>query len=385
MLLDLSLYTPTYVSLTWAFILLFSSKTNRARFFLGLFMFVIAMVFLSHLVYYNHLKNIYLYFDLIFIFGSLCIFPIYYWYVKLLTFRSKIDLKDLKHLIPAVTLVVATAVTYLFMSKGLRKLYVNNYLYGHGTFGSAPILIKVQLILCYALQTIYFLQIVFSFLKIRVFVATYNENIANFYSNLENKTLQWPKIILNSFVVTSVFTIFTNFLGRSFFNEWPMILLVTGITYSIFFFILGYLGYMQNHTIVAFEQDNAEIPEVIENPNNTKIKIQLQRLFEKEQVYKNPDLKISDIAARLNTNRTYISTLINQEFACSFSTFVNKHRVEEAKKMLLSEECNNYCLEHISSHAGFGSLHSFIRVFKEIEGSTPGYYRENATKPQLTK
>lgn len=385
MLVDLSIYTPTYVSLTWAFILLVSSRANRARFFLGIFMFVVAMVFLSHVIYYHHLKDIYLYFDLIFIFGSLSIFPAYYWYVKLLTFRSKIDLKDLKHLIPAVGMLAATVVTYLFMSKELRELYVNNYLYGNGTIGSAPTLIKVQLFLCYTLQAIYFFQIVFSFLKIRIFIADYNENIANFYSNLENRTLEWPRIILNSFVVTSVFTIITNFLGRSFFDKWPLVLLMTCIAYSVFLFVLGYLGYMQNHTIVTFEQDGVDIPEIVENPNNKKIKIQLHKLFEKEQVYKNPDLKISDIAARLNTNRTYISTFINQEYSCSFSTFVNKYRVEEAKKMLHTEECNNLCLEHISSHAGFGSLHSFIRVFKEIEGTTPGHYREIVIKPQLTE
>lgn len=380
MLVDLSIYTPTYISLTWALILLISSRANRARFFLGVFMFVVAMIFLSHVIYYHHLKEIYLYFDLIFIFGSLSIFPIYYWYIKLLTFRSKIDLKDLKHLIPAFVMLAATIVTYLFMSKGLRELYVNNYLYGNGTIRSAPTLIKIQLFLSYALQAIYFFQIIFSFMKIRIFIADYNENIANFYSNLENRTLEWPRIILNSFVATSIFTIITNFLGRSFFDKWPFILLITCIAYSIFLFVLGYLGYLQNHDIATIEQDDVDIPEIIENQNNKKIKIQLQKLFEKEKIYKNPDLKISDIAVQLNSNRTYISTFINEEYSCSFSTFVNKYRLEEAKKMLHNEDCNKFCLEHISSHAGFGSLHSFIRVFKEIEGTTPGRFRETKSE-----
>jgi len=61
MLLDFSIYTPMYVSLTWAFILLISSKANRARFFLGIFMLAVSLIFLSHVVYYHHLKDIYIY------------------------------------------------------------------------------------------------------------------------------------------------------------------------------------------------------------------------------------------------------------------------------------------------------------------------------------
>jgi len=112
------------------------------------------------------------------------------------------------------------------------------------------------------------------------------------------------------------------------------------------------------------------------NQNQEKIKSQLLRLFEKEQAFKNPDLKITDIAIQLYTNRTYISTLINTEYSCSFSTFVNQYRVEEAKKVLLDNVNNNFSLEYIATLAGFGSLHSFIRVFKDVTGSTPGCFRE---------
>ena len=108
-------------------------------------------------------------------------------------------------------------------------------------------------------------------------------------------------------------------------------------------------------------------------------------MFDKEQVYKNPDLKITDISSRLNTNRTYISTLINTEYSCSFSTFVNHYRVEEAKNALLKEEYSKFCLEHISTLIGFGSLHTFIRVFKDITGTTPNQYRKTTAKSPTDK
>ena len=365
------------LALTWALLLIISSRANSARLFLGLFMFTVSMIFLSHVVYYHHLKSIYLHFDLIFIFGSLSLFPIYHWYMKILTFRSKIDFRDMELLLPAFAMVIATSICYWLMTHEQKTLYINEYLYGNGQWQTATLLIKIQLMLGYMLQLLYFLQIILSFLKIRVFIADYNHNIANFYSNLEDKTLEWPKIILYSFVVTSIFSMVTNFLGRSFFDKYPLLLLITGLGYSVFLFVLGYLGYMQNHSVVMLEEDTITVPDnEAESPTNKKIKSQLTKLFEKDKVYKNKDLKISDIAAKLNTNRTYISNYINSEYGCSFNAFVNSYRVEEAKKLLKNEEYTNFSLDHIAEQAGFGTLHSFIRVFKDVTNNTPGNYRE---------
>ena len=296
--------------------------------------------------------------------------------MKVLTFRSKIDLRDMKLLLPAFIILIANCICYWLMNSQQKTVYINEYLYGNGHWQSATPLIRTQLILGYTLQMLYFLQILFSFLKIRFFITNYNENIANFYSNLEDKTLEWPKIILYSFVITSLFSMFTNFLGRSFFDKYPLLLLFTGLGYSVFLFVLGYLGYMQNHSVVMIEEDTVIISEnKIENPTNNKTKSKLEKLLEKEKVYKNKDLKISDIASKLHTNRTYISNFINNEYGCSFSTFVNSYRVEEAKKLLTAEEYTNFSLEHIAEQAGFGSLHSFIRVFKDVTNNTPGQFR----------
>jgi AraC-like DNA-binding protein len=381
MLLDISIFTPMYVPLIWAFILILSSRAKRTQLFLGIFMFVVFMIFLSHVVYFKHLKKIYLFFDLVFVLGSLSIYPIYYYYIKLLTFQSRIGVKDMKLLIPAVVMLTATVLTYFFMSKELKELYINDYLYGKGKLGEAPALIKIQLILCYMLQIIYFIQIICYYIKIKSHITTYNEQIANYYSNTENRTLEWPKFILYSFVVISIVTVFSNFMGRSTFDKSPILLFITCMAYSVLLFVFGFLGYMQSHVNDSNElQINPFHDIVIENPNHKKIKIQLIKLFEQEQIFKNPDLKITDIASKLSTNRTYISNIINNDYACSFSTFVNRYRVEEAKKALLKDENCGYCLEHISSQIGFGSLHTFIRVFKEITGSTPGRYRERVEK-----
>ena len=96
----------------------------------------------------------------------------------------------------------------------------------------------------------------------------------------------------------------------------------------------------------------------------------------KDKIYKNSDLKITQVSAKLQTNRTYVSNIINSDFSSSFSDFVNRYRIDEAKKMLTDDLLKNYSMNYISEAVGFGSLNTFIRVFKEKEGLTPGRFRD---------
>jgi len=99
-------------------------------------------------------------------------------------------------------------------------------------------------------------------------------------------------------------------------------------------------------------------------------------VFEQDKIYRNPDLRITDVSILVQTNRTYISKIINTGFHTSSRDFVNQYRVLEAKEILKTQTADKYTLEYISESVSFGSLHSFIRVFKELEGMTPGKFQD---------
>ena len=133
---------------------------------------------------------------------------------------------------------------------------------------------------------------------------------------------------------------------------------------------------MQNYTVVDLESEKNEVPSYkVKKVHHNLLKNSLLELFSNEEVYRKTDLKITHVAAKLNTNRTYISNIINNDFSCSFSEFVNKYRIDDAKKILMKESSKNLSLEYISEMVGFGSLHTFIRAFKQSEGITPGRFR----------
>jgi AraC-like DNA-binding protein len=265
----------------------------------------------------------------------------------------------------------------MLMSAEERQLYVGELLLIRQINTSDSILIRAQKINVLAGRLVFVIQVVYFLIKGQKLVKQYNHKIANFYSNLENKTIPWVSFILYSFVVTSIISIVFNFIGRGFFMESPILLLIPSIIFSVLLFFIGFLGYMQNHTVIDLElEENKSKNFDIKSSGINKLSENLLALFTEKEIYKNPDLKITHLSEMLHTNRTYISKHINTEFSCTFSDFVNRYRVEEAKKLLSSDLYKIYSLNYISEQSGFGSMGSFMRVFRDLHGITPGQYRD---------
>jgi len=102
-------------------------------------------------------------------------------------------------------------------------------------------------------------------------------------------------------------------------------------------------------------------------------KAELRRLMEDERLYQQEDLSLTSLAEVVNLNGHQLSELINSEFSMSFSKFVRKYRVEEAKVLLKAEP--DASILSISMQVGFRSQSNFYAAFKEVTGKSPSYYR----------
>ena len=371
-----------YVTLFWAIVLLITKReNNRAKYFLGVFMSVAFLLYLCHAHFFKKTISVFHYFDSIYMFASLSVYPLYYWYIRLLSVETVYRRINLLMLLPALIMAVAAFVIYLLMSEEERLNYIHSYLYKNGDLTQSTLLMQVQRGIYIVSRIVFVFQVLVLLFDGRRLIIRHQKNIANFYSNLENRSILWVKYMLYSIVITSFMSIVFNILGRSFFLNTPLILVIPSLIFSVLLFFIGFQGYMQNHTVSDLELDVLQGETVSAKKINTeKLKEKLTELFSKEMVYKNSDLKITQVSEMLNTNRTYISKLINTEFSCTFSEFVNRYRVEEAKRLLREESSKNYSLDYISEKSGFGSMVNFMRVFREIEGKTPGHFREAATK-----
>jgi AraC-like DNA-binding protein len=375
---DIIIFTPMYVTFFWAVVLLLTFRqNNRAKHFLGIFMVTAFLLYLAHAVFFKQHFEFYFVFDSIYIFASLAVYPLYFWYIKLLTVESKLNLKNLWLLIPSFVMGCCSLLIYFLMTPAERMNYIQHFLLRLNTTETNTFLTRFQNGVFFTSRIIFALQVVIILIYGSILVKRYNQRIANFYSNLESKTIVWVNLLLFSFVVTSIMSIAFNAIGKAFFYNHILLLLIPSFIFSVLLFIIGLQGYMQNHTVADLEYDEQlmEVSEIKKYQNST-LKDNLLDLFVREEIYKQPDLKITVVSSLLQTNRTYISNLINSEFSCTFSDFVNQYRLAEAKKLLTEKTSKMYSLDFVSEKSGFGSLSTFIRVFRDSEGITPGKYRD---------
>ena len=379
MIEDLVIYTPLFVPLFWA-IVLFSSNQNRikAKFILGIQMVAVFLLFLSLALFYKKVTVLLRFFEPVYIFSFLSLYPMFYWYIKLLTVETVYKLKNLVLFVPAVFFASAFIIIFLLMNPEEKKsFYLFSYL-NNETGNSFEGLIKLQYLFFSFSKIVFIVQAFYFVILGHRLVKRYNQKIVEFYSNPEHKTINWVKFMLFSMIASLVITILYNILGREFFVEYPLLLFVPNLVLGVLIFMQGYLGNLQNYTVSDMEietRQDSEIP-LQKNVNSEKLRKSLLELFDYENIYINPDLKITHVSEKLFTNRTYISKLINTEFSCTFSDFVNQYRITEAKKLLADNSLKSYSLEYIAEKSGFGSMVNFMRVFREKEGITPGRYRE---------
>ncbi|MEN8249751.1 MAG: helix-turn-helix domain-containing protein [Bacteroidota bacterium] len=105
-----------------------------------------------------------------------------------------------------------------------------------------------------------------------------------------------------------------------------------------------------------------------------KIFLKLKALLEDEKIFRRQDLSESKLAELLNTNNSYLSSIINNRFKMHFKTLLNKYRIDEARSLLVSEKYSNYSIEGIANEVGYQSRSAFYSVFKQNTGMTPSAY-----------
>jgi len=103
-------------------------------------------------------------------------------------------------------------------------------------------------------------------------------------------------------------------------------------------------------------------------------KSKIETLIEEDTLYKNPELTLSEVAKKLETNVSVISRMINQGFKMNFNDFINNYRIEEVKKAFDKGKHKKTTLLGIAFDCGFNSKATFNRAFKKNTGISPKEY-----------
>jgi YesN/AraC family two-component response regulator len=104
----------------------------------------------------------------------------------------------------------------------------------------------------------------------------------------------------------------------------------------------------------------------------------LERIVEEQQLYLVKKLTLTDLAAAMGTNRTYVSNYLSQVRGQTFYDYINQIRIEKKSVPLLREH-PEYTLDYVANESGFASISTFRRAFLKLTGKTPRQFITDST------
>ena len=189
--------------------------------------------------------------------------------------------------------------------------------------------------------------------------------------------ITWLKSILYVLLIATIlWTFFTiNMVVEE--DEPYYYLLYLVVSFTIYF--LGYAGIYkigiekERKAIRNARYSIAEAPSSKAKENTTEFK----RLIESEKLFLDADLSLDTVAEKLNLSKSHLSRTINKELGESFSDYINKLRVTEAKQHLNNPEFYRYTILAIGLESGFNSKSTFNKSFKKFAGITPSQFQKS--------
>jgi AraC-like DNA-binding protein len=210
------------------------------------------------------------------------------------------------------------------------------------------------------------------------------------FSNTEGKTLTWMKSFFHIFGACLGLLAITVFVAVHLGN-YSLVTTIVNCTLSVTIFVLGYEGLFQeevfsNRTTVqtiadgaSSMQDIVDVQKVTEEAK--KFVPDLLAYMAEKQPYLNEGLTLTDLAKQVGMSRNQLSVVINSGIGDSFYTFINRYRVEEAKRLIANPKNANFTILSLAFEAGFTSKSAFHNTFKKLTGLTPTEYRDTLRLP----
>ena len=342
---------------------------NMAKLKLLFFMATATMLYLAHYFYFNRRMAVIPLTDILYCFCNPAVFPLYYLYIEELTDYRHNRWRQALYLLPSLLCCLAVGLLYTLMDPQETATFVKHYLYDD-EFASLSGLAYWQAVIHVVVRIVFALQVplvlFFGFRR----VTAYNAVVETNYSNIEGKRIVRVKTLLVLFAVTSLVAFVFNLIGRQRFIDGAEPLAIPAVLFSMLLLLIGHVGLNQQFSVQDIEAEVfMESEPMAEDCGYSELLEKIRKLMSEEKLYLYPNLKVSDLAMRLNSNRNYVYNAINVEMGISFSDYINGQRIDYASKLL--EAHPEMSINDVMIKSGFTSTSAFYRNFKKFKGITP--------------
>ena len=338
-------------------IFLQKSKIRRANIYLATFVLLFSLMLLDYFSYWSNYRMVFPY-----VFGFSFGFPfwygpILYLYLRELNQHSKgFVIGDLLHFVPGI-IYYFTLAPYLFLSGPEKiQLFTTGEAQTIVDFLTVPVL-KISHMLLY------------TFLSFRLIETdSRKENLQKFYS--------WQKLFVGLFLlfILSSTTYYVLVATVNFKVEYDYMI---SMTMATAIYTIGFIGYRQPQIIHGFEEIKSKYENLSLRKEEAPFLIErITRLLEEDKIYLENDLKLPEVAGKLNVSPHHLSQVVNEHLQLSFPDLINSYRVDEVKRKLINPEHSEDKIIGIAFDCGFNNKANFNNAFKKFTGMSPSDYRK---------
>jgi AraC-like DNA-binding protein len=383
--LSLFFFIATIVGFATSFMVLFSKKNYSKNFFLGLFLFSLAVVS----VYNFYLSaNVFKPFPDLFMITKSFMFlvaPSAFLYVRNVLFSERIFKKyDWLHFLPFIFYLGLTLIVWI---DRYLDISVINYLAVkiRSPFSMLSLTIWLMYAFCQTMMILnYDLKKFkinhFNRIKVLSWIRLYNLMILFLFSALFVHYFLMNKvdsIDFSCYILISSVLVFT--VGWLYFK--PQIFCDLNEVEDV-----NAIGEVNENS--NFDQDDNHM--VLLKTNETKNNLplvkeltaekkqqylaKLENIFATKELFLKKDLVIRDIAEETGISVHHLSNLINSEFNLHFQDYVNLKRIEYFKEKINDPEWKDLSLEGMAWDSGFKSRTTCFRAFIKHTGKSPSEY-----------
>lgn len=123
------------------------------------------------------------------------------------------------------------------------------------------------------------------------------------------------------------------------------------------------------------KKSSAVGPDFAETNKGALTFAEIEHYILNEQEYLDPYLSLERLSGKVGKSVSTVSKIMNTYTDSNFTDYINRYRVEEAKKLLSNPKFYNYTIASIGLECGFNSKSTFYVAFKKFSGLTPTEYR----------
>lgn len=102
----------------------------------------------------------------------------------------------------------------------------------------------------------------------------------------------------------------------------------------------------------------------------------IEKAINEDKLFLESNINLERFAEQIGLKPRDISAILKMHYQSNFFEFINRYRVEEAKRLLVLPELKDETILEIIYKSGFNSPSAFHRFFKRMVGVTPTEYRQ---------